>query len=93
MPEAGTTKGQARQDRSARAREAAAILPLAGLFLLVPPVLTLFAVPIDVGGVPLIVVYLFGIWLSLIACAALLGRVLDLHAPHGPSRQPPDSSA
>lgn len=61
---------------SPRARDAAAVLPLLGLFLLLPPVITLFVAAIDIAGVPLIVVYVFGVWLSLIVCAALLARRL-----------------
>lgn len=59
---------------SPRLRDAAVVLPLVGLFLLMPPVITLFVRPADVAGVPLIVAYLFGVWLALIGCAALLGR-------------------
>lgn len=65
-----------RAQGSARARDAAAVLPALGLFLLMPPVITLFASAVHVAGVPLIVVYLFGVWLSLIVCAALLARRL-----------------
>lgn len=59
---------------SPRLRDAAVVLPLVGLFLLMPPVITLFVRPANVAGVPLIVAYLFGVWLALIGCAALLGR-------------------
>lgn len=59
-----------------RLRDAAGLLPLLGLALLMPPLITLFAVGLDVAGVPLIVVYVFGVWLALIACAALLARRL-----------------
>ena len=51
---------------------AAVALPLLGLFLLMPPVVTLFASGMGVAGVPLIVIYLFGVWIALIVCAALL---------------------
>ena len=51
---------------------ASVLLPCIGLFLLMPPVVQLFALDVDIGGVPLIVVYLFGVWLALIACAAWL---------------------
>ncbi len=61
---------------SARARDAAVVLPLLGLFLLMPPVITLFVAAVDIDGVPLIVVYVFGVWLSLIVCAGLLARRL-----------------
>jgi hypothetical protein len=59
-----------------RLRDAAAALPLLGLVLLMPPVVTLFAAALDVAGIPLIVVYLFGVWLGLIGCAAALARRL-----------------
>ncbi len=59
---------------SPRLRDAAVVLPLVGLFLLMPPVITLFVRPAEIAGVPLIVAYLFGVWLALIGCAALLGR-------------------
>lgn len=62
--------------QSGRARDAATLLPILGLFLLMPPVITLFAVHFEMFGVPLIVVYLFGVWLALIICAALLARRL-----------------
>jgi len=61
---------------STRLRDAATLLPIVGLLLLMPPVITLFAVEADVAGVPLIVVYLFGVWLALIACGAWLARRL-----------------
>jgi hypothetical protein len=66
--------------RVARARDAARLLPFIGLFLLLPPVIALFAVPVDVLGVPLLVLYLFSVWLGLIVAAALLARAL---APQG----------
>jgi hypothetical protein len=52
------------------------LLPIVGLFLLMPPVITLFAARIDVFGVPLIVVYMFGVWLAVIVCGGLLARRL-----------------
>ena len=55
-----------------RVRDAAVVLPLLAVFLLMPPVITLFTGPQTVAGVPLIVVYLFGVWLALIVAAALL---------------------
>ncbi|MCK9517133.1 MAG: hypothetical protein WCZ18_12425 [Ottowia sp.] len=51
---------------------AAVALPLLGLFLLMPPVVTLFAGGMGVAGVPLIAIYLFGVWAALILCAGLL---------------------
>jgi hypothetical protein len=72
-------------ERSARARDAAHVLPLLGLFLLMPPMIALFAVPLDIAGVPLIVAYLFGVWLALVLGAALLGRALLPREPASPT--------
>lgn len=71
---------------SPRLRDAAVVLPLVGLFLLMPPVITLFVRPAEIAGVPLIVAYLFGVWLALIGCAALLGRRIAPDAAPDPGR-------
>ena len=61
----------------ARVRDAAVLLPVLGLVLVMPPAITLFAAAgAGVGGVPLIVVYVFGTWLGLIVAAAVLSRRL-----------------
>ncbi|MBS0336148.1 MAG: hypothetical protein JSS40_04940 [Proteobacteria bacterium] len=59
-----------------RIRDAAVLLPLLGLALLMPPVITLFTTRSSIAGIPLIVLYVFGVWLGLIALAALLARRL-----------------
>lgn len=60
-----------------RIRDAATLLPVLGLVLLMPPVVTLFAARgAGIGGVPLVVVYVFGTWLGLVAAAAWLARRL-----------------
>jgi len=74
-------------ERGTRARDAARLLPLVGLFLLLPPVITPFAIPLDVLGVPLVVLYLFAVWLGLIVAAALLAR--KLAPPPPPAEDPP----
>lgn len=56
---------------------AAVVLPLLGLFLLMPPMIVLFAREVDFFGVPLIVFYVFGVWVALIACTAWLAQRLD----------------
>lgn len=76
-------------ERAERARQAAGVLPILGLFLLVPPVIGLFAAPVDVAGVPLIVVYLFAVWLGLALATALLGRALELPEPPADPAEPP----
>ena len=75
-------------ERISRVRDAARVLPVVGVFLLLPPVIAPFAAPVDLGGVPLMVVYLFSVWLGLIAAAALLARVIEPPAP-GPEDAPP----
>lgn len=62
---------------SQRARHAAVLVPLLGLFMLLPPVIALFAGPWLPFGVPLIVLYVFGIWAALVAAAAWLAGRLD----------------
>jgi hypothetical protein len=61
----------------ARVQDAARLLPLVGVILLMPPVVSLFVADATVGGVPLIVVYLFCTWLALIGFAAWLARRLS----------------
>lgn len=72
------------------ASSVAVVLPLLGLFLLMPPVITLFARGVGVAGVPLIVIYVFGVWIALIVGAALLARHLAPGSP-GESADPGDS--
>jgi hypothetical protein len=62
---------------SHRERSAAAVLPLLGLFLLLPPFITLFGGVQRPFGVPLIVIYVFGVWAVLVAAAAWLAQRLD----------------
>jgi predicted Kef-type K+ transport protein len=58
------------------ARDAAAILPFLGVVLLFPPLVYIFAAPAAVAGVPLIVLYLFGVWAAIILVAFLVSRRL-----------------
>ncbi len=76
--------------RSRKAPDAAIVLPLFGVFLLMPPVIGLFASPLSIWNVPLIVLYIFGVWAGLILCAIILARHLD-DAPASPP--PPDTEA
>ncbi|HEY0878783.1 MAG TPA: hypothetical protein VGE10_10050 [Zeimonas sp.] len=61
---------------SPRLRDAAAVLPLLGLFAWMPPVIGLFAGSGRVLGIPLIVAWLFGVWLALIVLAMWFSRRL-----------------
>ena len=68
-----------RADRAMRARklrDAAILLPLAGLVLIMPPVASVFALPARLGGVPLVVAYIFIVWAALIVAARVIGRRL-----------------
>lgn len=67
---------------TSNAPDAAALLPVLGLFLLMPPVITLFVSQLEIAHTPLIVIYIFGVWLSLILCAALLARRLSTTATY-----------
>lgn len=64
-------------------RDAATILPFAAAALLAPPLIWIFAGPTEQGRVPLIVIYIFGIWAAIILAAFLLarriGRLRDDH--------------
>jgi len=62
--------------RGHRARDAALVLPLAGLVLVAPPVINLFLADLTVLGAPLLAVYLFAVWGLLILAARLLARRL-----------------
>lgn len=65
---------------SSRLLDLAVLLPCVGLLLLMPPFIGLFTRPVTVFGIPLLVLYLFGVWALLIAATALLARRLgELH--------------
>jgi hypothetical protein len=57
-----------------RARDAATLLPFAAAILILPPVVLLFAVPLVVAGIPLIVVYIFGAWAAIVLATWWVAR-------------------
>jgi len=61
---------------TSRSREAAALLVCLGAVFLLPPISLIFARASEAFGVPLPVLYVFGIWLFLVAGALLLALVL-----------------
>lgn len=65
----------------ARTRDLAVLLPLLGLFLLMPPFITVFGGDARPWGLPLIVAYLFGAWAALLAGAAWLAHALRAQEP------------
>jgi hypothetical protein len=70
---------------SKRMVDVAVIAPILGLVLMIPPVIGLFATDRTVFGAPLILVYLFGVWLGLIALAAIIARKLSQSAKDDPT--------
>jgi hypothetical protein len=57
-------------------QEAALIVPLFGLFLLIPPFISAFTVSVSLFGIPLIVLYIFLVWISLILTTRYLSAKL-----------------
>lgn len=57
-------------------RDAATLLPVTAAILLLPPFILVFAAPVLISGVPLIVIYLFGVWAAVVFLAWLLARRL-----------------
>lgn len=86
-PAQAAATGTSRQDLKAardqtgrKSREAAILLPLLSLLLIVPPFVEIFTVDVTVFGVPLLAAYLFAVWAGMILCAFLLSRTLSRHA-------------
>lgn len=67
----------ARAHRDRVRRDAALLTPIAGLILISPPVITLFATDARIFGAPTIVLYIFAVWLLLILIARRLAARLD----------------
>ncbi|MGF1446951.1 MAG: hypothetical protein ACFBRM_12245 [Pikeienuella sp.] len=74
-----SASGRASPDQPIRARktrDAALLLPLAGLALLMPPIANVFAVDARLGSVPVVAAYVFAVWFGLILLAWRLARRL-----------------
>lgn len=80
---------------AARLHDVAVLLPCVGLLLLMPPFIGLFSPRLTVLGIPVLVLYLFGVWALLIAAAAVLARRLDPPdaVPRSGLDAPPDTAA
>ena len=65
------------ESRTQRARDIATVLPVAALFLFLPPLVLVFAAPVLVGGVPLIVLYIYGAWAGVILVALAVALRLE----------------
>lgn len=57
-------------------RDAATLLPATAAILLLPPFILVFAAPVLIAGIPLIVVYIFGVWAAIVFCGWLLAHSL-----------------
>jgi len=55
-------------------RDAAFILPVFGLILIMPPFVDIFFSARLLGGIPVILLYIFGVWTLLIVLGWLLSR-------------------
>ncbi len=75
MPRA-RSPGPTRSPPPRRLRDVAVLLPLLGLFAWMPPIIGLFSGNAHFFGVPVIVAWLFGVWVVLIASALALSRRL-----------------
>ena len=72
------------------ARDAATVLPFVTAVLLLPPVVLIFAAPVLPGGIPLIVVYIFGVWAAIILATFLTARRLAGARDPETGAAPPD---
>lgn len=57
-------------------RDAATLLPIVAAILLGPPLIRIFAAPAEPAGIPLIILYIFGVWAAIVVGAYLLARRL-----------------
>ncbi|MEM9012315.1 MAG: hypothetical protein AAGE18_13880 [Pseudomonadota bacterium] len=79
--------------RRRRSLDLAVLLPLLGGLGVLPPLVGLFTADVRLFGAPLIVVYLFGLWLLLIVAARLLaGRLSRLQDRPGAAGEPDDGA-
>jgi len=67
--------------RTRAARDAAVLLPFVALVLLLPPVILVFSAPRVIAGIPLIVVYLYGVWAVSVFVAFLVARRIERAGP------------
>lgn len=66
----------ARPTPSRRLIDIAFIAPIIGFVLLIPPLIGLFANAGEIFGAPVLLVYIFSVWLGLIAIAGGLAHRL-----------------
>ena len=84
MSERRPSKGEENRKKE----EAAFIIPIAGALFLLPPLVNLFNARTLLFGLPLEVLYLFFIWMLLIAGAVVVSAVMPRRLPHAPADRP-----
>ena len=86
QPGAPATEGPLAREALARRkrRDAAVVLPLAGVLLFVSPLLDLMVGGASLFGLPVGVLYIFGSWFALIALTARLAKPLARDGATGP---------
>jgi len=57
-------------------QESALIAPILGVFLLLPPFISVFSINMSVFGIPLIILYIFIVWIFLILVTRYLAHKL-----------------
>lgn len=63
-------------------------LPLAGLTMIVPPFVRVFAIEDHVFGVPVVILYMFALWAALIFVAFITqSRLSEPDDPNAPKDQ------
>lgn len=67
--------------RGRKTRDAAAFLPVLGIFLLLTPLISVFTQETRSAGIPNAVFYVFGVWITLIGLTALLAPRLSEEDP------------
>jgi len=63
--------------RKRKLRDGAMLLPVIGAFLLLSPLITVFASPATLFGIPSVFLYIFGVWLGLVVIARTMAQRLD----------------
>ncbi|MGB0498172.1 MAG: hypothetical protein ACPGID_07520 [Rubricella sp.] len=81
MSASPTERNGARVRRRRRRQDGAVLLPIIGVIALMPPVAPFFGGDRQIAGLPLQVVYVFGVWLLLILAARRVARLLMQDEP------------
>ena len=88
LPSDSVSAGRSRRQRL---ESWAWLLPLFGAVLFASPLVRAFAIDLRALGAPLIMIYIFGVWIALIASAVALARIdrREDDAPESAPRKPP----